>query len=45
MKTFKVTGFNKYGVWCTITIKTIAECIPTRAAQLGMTEVTYFEEV
>jgi hypothetical protein len=42
MKTYKVTGFI-HGVWSTITIKTIAECITARAAELGMTEVTYVE--
>ena len=44
MQTFNVTGF-RYGVHCTITIKTIAECVTMRAAQQGMTEITHIEEV
>lgn len=42
MQTFNVTGF-RYGVLCTITVKTIAECVAMRVAQRGMTEITSIE--
>lgn len=44
MKNFNVTGFI-YGVYCTVTIKTIVECVPIRAAEKGMTEILSIEEV
>lgn len=44
MKTFSVTGF-RHGAYCTIAIKTIAECIAMRAAECGMTEIMHIEEV
>lgn len=44
MKKYLVTGFIN-NVWCTVTIVTIAECITTRAAELGMTEITHIEGV
>lgn len=44
MKQFAVTGFV-HGVWCTITVTTIYECVAMRAAQKGMTEITNIEEV
>lgn len=44
MQTFKVTGFI-HGVWSTITIKTITDCVAMRAAECGMTEITHIEEV
>ena len=43
MKNYLVTGFID-NVWCTITIKTIPQCISTRAAERGMTEITHIEE-
>ena len=43
MKTFKVTGFID-GVWRSITIKTIPDCIALRAAERGMTVITNIEE-
>ena len=42
MKTFKVTGI-RYGVWYTILVTTIPECVAMRAAQRGMTEILYVE--
>lgn len=42
MRTFYVTGF-RYGVYCTITIKTTTECVAMRAAGRGMTEITNIE--
>jgi hypothetical protein len=44
MKEYLVTGF-RYGVWCTISIKTTEECIPMRAREKGMTDISYYEEV
>jgi hypothetical protein len=44
MQTFKVTVF-RYGVYCTIIIKTIPELITRRAFELGMTEILHIEEV
>lgn len=44
MTTFRVTGFI-HGVWSTITIKTIHDCVTMRAAERGMTEITHIEEV
>lgn len=43
MRKFNVTGF-RYGVYCTITIATIPECVAMRAAERGMTEIIYIEE-
>jgi hypothetical protein len=43
MKTYLVTGY-RYGIWCTITVHTTPECIATRAAQCGMTDITNIEE-
>lgn len=44
MKKFRVSGY-RYGVWCTITISTIYECIALRAAEKGMTTITNIEEM
>lgn len=45
MKKFRVTGFSKYGVWSTVEVNTIAECVPIRAAEKGIVEITNIEEV
>lgn len=44
MKQYKITGF-KNGVWSTMIIKTIPECIQMRAKENGFTEITNTEEV
>lgn len=44
MQKFAVTGFIN-GVWATITLVTIAECITTRAAAVGMLEITNIEKI
>ena len=43
MQTYKVTGFIN-GVWSTITVKTIPDCISLRASERGMTVITNIEE-
>lgn len=45
MKRFRVTGFSKYGVWGQVEVNTIAECVPMRAAEKGIMEITDVEEV
>ena len=45
MKRFRVTGFSKYGVWGQVEVNTIAECVPMRAAENGIVEITNIEEV
>lgn len=45
MKRFRVTGFSKYGVWEQVEVNTIAECVPMRAAEKGIVEITNVEEV
>lgn len=44
MKKFRVTGFSKYGVWGEVEVETIAECVPMRAAEKGIVEITNVEE-
>lgn len=45
MKWFRVTGFTKHNVWSTVEVKTIKECIPMRATENGIVEITNIEEV
>ncbi len=45
MKRFRVTGFSKYGVLGQVEVSTIAECVPMRAAEKGIVEITDVEEV
>lgn len=45
MKRFRVTGFSKYGVWGQVEVNTIVECVPMRAAEKGIVEITDVEEV
>ena len=42
MKKFRVTGFSKYGVWGEVEVETIAECVPMRAAEKGIVEISKF---
>ena len=44
MKVFRITGFTKHGVWTTIEIKTIRECVELRAAERGLVEITDISE-
>lgn len=45
MKKYRVTGFSKYGVWREVEVNTIAECVPMRAAEKGIIDITHVEEV
>ena len=44
MKTYKVTGFTKSGIWTQIEIKTIPALITKRAEEKGLIEITHTEE-
>lgn len=45
MKKYRIIGFSKYGVWGEVEVNTIAECVPMRAAEKGIVEITNIEEV
>lgn len=45
MKKFRVAGFSKHGVWGEVEVTTVAECVPMRAAEKGIVEITNVEEV
>ena len=45
MQTFIITGFTKHGVWATIEIRTIKECINIRAAERGLIDITNVHQV
>lgn len=45
MKDFEVTGFTKNGVWSTITVHTIRECVEQRAKEKGLEIITNIQEV
>ncbi len=44
MKSFIVTGFTKSGVWSSVTVNTIRECVEQRAAEKGIVKITNIEE-
>lgn len=45
MQTFIITGFTKHGVWATIEIRTIKECVNLRAAEHGLVDITNICEI
>ncbi len=44
MKKYIVTGFTKHNVWAMVEVKTIPECVPMRAAEKGIVQITAIEE-